>query len=274
MKIVVFDLDETLGYFTEYGIFWDILNNYLKIHKNYELTQRDFNVILDLYPEFIRPNIINILNYLKNKKIAKCCHKMMIYTNNTGPKQWCQRITSYFDEKINYSLFDQIISAFKVNGKNVEICRTTHNKTHQDFIRCTKLPANAEICFLDDNFYPEMANDNIYYINIKPYFHDILFDDMINRFMGSDFAISLQLKYEDLKKYMNREFKRYNYHCVVKDETEYEIDVILGKQIMNHLQDFFLISSKNNITYFNKTQRNNNTTNNKNNNRNKSRKKR
>ena len=30
MKIVVFDLDETLGYFTQYGIFWDSLAEYLK----------------------------------------------------------------------------------------------------------------------------------------------------------------------------------------------------------------------------------------------------
>ena len=29
-KIVVFDLDETLGYFTELGIFWDSLENYTK----------------------------------------------------------------------------------------------------------------------------------------------------------------------------------------------------------------------------------------------------
>ena len=30
MKIVVFYLDETLGYFTELGIFWDSLENYKK----------------------------------------------------------------------------------------------------------------------------------------------------------------------------------------------------------------------------------------------------
>ena len=29
-KVVVFDLDETLGYFTEFGIFWDSLIQYLK----------------------------------------------------------------------------------------------------------------------------------------------------------------------------------------------------------------------------------------------------
>jgi hypothetical protein len=64
MKIVVFDLDETLGYFTELGIFWDSLANYMKITQNPELNQTHFNEILDLFPEFLRPNIINILNYL------------------------------------------------------------------------------------------------------------------------------------------------------------------------------------------------------------------
>ena len=61
MKIVVFDLDETLGYFTEFGIFWDSLSNYLKIKEKPKLNQDDFNETLDLYPEFLRPNKINIL---------------------------------------------------------------------------------------------------------------------------------------------------------------------------------------------------------------------
>ena len=179
MKIVVFDLDETLGYFTQYGMFWDSLANYLKIKNKNNLTQNDFNDILDLFPEFLRPNIINILMYLKNKKKTNCCHKMMIYTNNTGPREWSKHIISYFEKKINFKLIDQIISAFKINGKRVELCRTTYNKTHKDFVKCTKIPIDAEICFIDDNFYPEMANDNIYYINIKPYIYDLNFKYMI-----------------------------------------------------------------------------------------------
>jgi hypothetical protein len=168
MKIVVFDLDETLGYFTELGIFWDCLKHYLKQENNKTiLTQSDFNDVLDLFPEFLRPNIINILTYLKKRKESKCCHKMMIYTNNTGPPEWVHYIISYFESKIKYKLIDQLISAFKINGKQVEICRTTHSKTHQDFIKCTKVNANTEICFLDDNIYPEMIHKNIYYININ-----------------------------------------------------------------------------------------------------------
>ena len=59
MKIVVFDLDETLGYFTEFGIFWDCLIYYSKFKNKSSLSQSDFDNILDLYPEFLRPNIIN-----------------------------------------------------------------------------------------------------------------------------------------------------------------------------------------------------------------------
>ena len=100
MKIVVFDLDETLGYFTQFSIFWDCLQNFVYENYNFILSQNDFNDILDLYPEFVRPNIFTILNYLKNKKTTFCCNKIMIYTNNSGSKEWANHIKSYFESKI------------------------------------------------------------------------------------------------------------------------------------------------------------------------------
>jgi len=247
MKIVVFDLDETLGYFTEYGIFWDCLANYLRTTNKPILTQSDFNNTLDLFNEFIRPNIINILTYLKKKKQSKCCHKMMIYTNNQGPLEWANHIMLYFENKINYKIFDQIISAFKVNGKIVEICRTSHNKSHKDFIKCTKVPANAEICFLDDSFYPDMTNDNIYYINVKPYVYDLKLEDMIKKFKESDHGKTIigEDKDNEFHNFMTVDFKRYKYTVVEKGSKEYEIDRILGKQIVLHLQEFFNKSNKN-----------------------------
>jgi hypothetical protein len=239
MKIVVFDLDETLGYFTEYGIFWDSLTHYLKIKNKATLTQSDFNDILDLYPEFLRPNIINILTYLKEKKQSKCCHKMMIYTNNNGPREWAHNIVQYFEKKINYKIIDQIIAAFKVNGKTIEICRTTHNKTHDDLIKCTKIPDTAEICFLDDTFYPEMASDNIYYINIKPYYYDLQISYMIQKFKDSDIGQKLIDNDIDFETIIMKHIKLYKYDCINKDLKEYEIDKILGKHIVRHLEEFF-----------------------------------
>jgi len=250
MKIVVFDLDETLGYFTQYAIFWDCLTHYLKNKNNTYLTQNDFNDILDLYPEFLRPNIINILSYLKEKKLSNCCHKMMIYTNNNGPREWAHHIIKYFEKNINYKLIDQLIAAFKVNGKTIEVCRTTQNKSHKDLIKCTKIPANSEICFLDDTFYPEMSNENIYYINIKPYYHDLQFDYMIQKFKESHIGNKIIGEDVDFEEKMMAQIKLYKYECIDKDYSDYEIDEILGKQIITHLRDFF------NKTKRTKTQKN------------------
>ncbi len=245
MKIVVFDLDETLGYFTQFGIFWDGLTNYIETKNMNPLSQSNFDDILDLFPGFLRPNIINILTYLKNKKKTNCCSKMMIYTNNTGPREWAVHIIRYFEGKINYKLVDQIIAAFKINGKRVEICRTTQNKTHKDLIKCTKIPADAEICFMDDSFYPEMANDNIYYINVKPYYYDYTFEDMLTKFKKSDIGKRLIDKDEEFDDFMMEHIKLFKYRVVEKDNNEYEVDKVLGKHIISHLQAFFNHSNKN-----------------------------
>lgn len=229
MKIIVFDLDETLGYFTQFGIFWDCLNECF----NQSLTQMDFNNILDLYPEFLRPNIIDILVYLKNKKFTHCCNKIMIYTNNQGPKEWCQRIIRYFDNKINYKLFDQIIAAFKVNGEKVELCRTTHNKTHTDLIKCSQIPSNAQICFLDDKYHPEMTNENIYYINVKPYYYDLPFEVMLSRFKNYNRSVN-----DEFVSNMMNCINKYHYKYTSKSVSENNIDIIVSKQMAIHLKLF------------------------------------
>ena len=64
-KVVVFDLDETLGHFGELGRFCNLLDDY---YKNPNKAYSIFNELMDLYPEFIRPNIMNILKYLLQKK--------------------------------------------------------------------------------------------------------------------------------------------------------------------------------------------------------------
>ena len=250
MKVVIFDLDETLGYFVEFGIFWDCLQQYFTNHKiKYSLTQEDFNSILDLYPEFLRPNIVTLLKYLMYKKKSKCCHKMLIYTNNQGPNHWCKQLISYFENKINFDLFDQIINAFKINGEVIEFCRTTHDKSFHDLVKCTKIPPNSQICFLDDHYYPEMANDNVYYINVKPYIHDLDFDEMIQRFWNSNIREKIfsecgsNKQINEIKKvfvkYMYQLFEQYGYLVIEKTKEENNIDKIVSKQILIHLQEFF-----------------------------------
>lgn len=243
MKIVVFDLDETLGCFTQFGIFYDSLLNYLHVN---QLNDSDFDKLLDLYPEFLRPNIVPILAYLKGKKQSKCCHKVMIYTNNNGPKSWAKQIVGYFERKLRFKLIDQIIAAFKINGTSVEICRTTHHKTYKDLITCTKIPENAEICFMDDSYYPDMAHENIYYINIKPYYHDLSFSDMIRIFMNSPIGKTMVDTNDTaiFQTTMTNHIDLFHYKVVEKNDKEYEIDQVLGKHIIYHLHTFFKSSHK------------------------------
>jgi hypothetical protein len=240
-KIVVFDLDETLGYFMEFGMFWEAFINYLIYkNKNANLSQIQFNEMLDLYPEFCRPNIIQILEYLKIQKEKCICNKIMIYTNNQGPIEWVENIKSYFEAKINYKLFDQIIAAFKVNGKTIEICRTSHIKSHKDLVRCTKIPLHTHICFLDDTFYPKMSNNNIYYINIKPYIYDLSFEIMIHRFLKSEMAKVYEITNKnEFKEYINSFMNNYQYLYVKKNPEEFNIDKLLSDQILMHLNIFF-----------------------------------
>ena len=239
-KIVVFDLDETLGYFSEFGMFWYAINSYITNKKiDYNLTQCDFNNILELYPEFLRPNIINILLYLKQKRKANYCNKLMIYTNNQGPPGWIDHIKEYFESKISYKLFDQVVAAFKINGKKIEMCRTSHAKSHSDFIKCTKVPESTKICFLDDTHYPDMENENVYYINIKPYIYDLEFDTIINRFINSNLLEHILTNKTDFINYCKQFMKKYQYTYKEKTKLEQEIDVILSKKIMTHLHDFF-----------------------------------
>jgi hypothetical protein len=189
----------------------------------------------------------------------------MIYTNNQGPSSWAKNIIGYFQEKLNYKLFDQIIAAFKIKGKHVELCRTTHMKTHEDLLRCTQVPDDTHICFLDDVFYPGMNNDNLYYINIKPYVHDISFDVLISRLVKSNILELTVNDYNDLQKHLLFSMQQYNYTYVNKNKKSFTVDKILSKKILHHLHDFFNIkitkTDPKNYSDYNKTRRNKNSIN-------------
>ena len=236
-KIVVFDLDETLGYFTEFGIFCDCLNEYFK---NEDYSDTHFNELLDLYPEFIRPKMINALQYLKSKKMDNKCYKVMIYTNNQGDSSWAINIKKYFDNKVEYELFDKIIAAYEVRGQRVEIGRTSHDKTMDDFVRCTKLSENIEVCFIDDLYHSGMVDDKVYYINVKPYKYQINIEKMINTFLDSKLGNNINISdKEDFINSIQHEYKEYNYRIHEKTKQEQEVDEIVGKRMLQHLKQFF-----------------------------------
>ena len=194
-KVIVFDMDETLGSFVQLGIFTSIIEQ--NIHRT--LTQEEFNIFMDMFPLYQRPNIITILKYLKKEKKAKRCYKVYIYTNNQGPKSWALHIKKYFEYKINYPLFDKVIHAYKVNGEQIEKHRTSHNKSVKDFLNCTNLSKQTTICFLDDQYHYEMLHPYVYYLHLKEYHYNyepnLIFKTFKEQFKLSDKYINYLQEY-------------------------------------------------------------------------------
>ena len=183
-KVVVFDLDQTLGDFGQLSMFWFGLQEYLSP----KLREPDFYTLLDLYPQYLRPNILSILEYLRDCKQRGECHKVMIYTNNNGEKSWPLMIKRYLEYKINDRLFDRTIAAYKARGKQIEPLRTTYEKTLRDLQSCGHLHQNSKICFVDDLEHNKMKRDNVFYIHIPAYHYNFDPNEMVRMFIQSPLA--------------------------------------------------------------------------------------
>ena len=233
-KIVVFDMDETLGCFVQLGMFTNILEYNLKR----KLTNEEFNILMDLFPLYQRPNILSILKYLKKQKEKKQCYKVYIYTNNQGPKHWALQIKNYFETKLKYPLFDKVIHAYKVNGIQIEKNRTSHNKSVSDLLKCTKLSKNTKICFLDDQYHPYMLKSNTYYLHLNEYHYhydpNFLFEHFKSHFQLNDTYITF-LKQTD--KLIFIDYSNNTNNCNTRECKEKNLKIT--KKILLHLQYFF-----------------------------------
>ena len=101
-KIVVFDLDETIGSFSDFIH----LLKYIKKRNNIKITQILFNKLLDLYPEFLRDDIIEVFKYLIKKKRSGECYKVYIYTSNIYSPEFPEYIKNYIDYRFETKLMN------------------------------------------------------------------------------------------------------------------------------------------------------------------------
>ena len=154
MNIIVFDVDETLGAFSEFS-------HYCR-QSTTRLTYVQFKYLLDINPIYLQPNILLILKYIKYRKDENC--KVVMFTNNQGHPVWIQYIKLYFHEKLNCELFDKIIYAKKYEPK-----RKQESKCIEDFWNCTRYPDNSKILFIDDQKHPYMLCNSVTYIKMHPY---------------------------------------------------------------------------------------------------------
>lgn len=239
-KVIVLDLDETVGDFSEMIILWKIVQSQIT------MTQDDFNRMLDIFPEFFRIGIFTILEYLYKKKQKGYCGHIYLYTNNRYSPEFPNLIVQYISYKLHLSdenpFFDKTICAFKLGDKIIEKDRSEHKKSHHDFIRCTMLPKSTEICFIDDYFHTKMRHDKIYYIQPLPYNHDLSPNTIATR------ACSRMPEWFSEKKLLVQ-LLSIREHL---DTKQYEIQCKISQKIMYYIKEFFHLT-----TFVPRTRKNN-----------------
>lgn len=240
-KIITFDLDETLGDFGDLCFLWHMIEPYIP---TFMTKIEAFQKLLELFPECIRPGIVSILEYLYKKKAAGLCSHVFLYTNNQRSREWVELILEYFELKTP-GLFDQAICAFKIQDKRIEPMRTSHSKTYNDFIRCTLLPKNAQICFIDNAHHPKMVHDRVYYIQPRSYEHGLSGEEMVRRIsQWTMFSIllteSLDKIKEDFKSFINKK----NIENRLWKSMPKRDSLAVSQKIMYYLKEYFLLSTK------------------------------
>ena len=93
-KVIVLDLDETLGDFSEMIILWKI------VQSQTTMTQHDFDSLMEIFPEFFRIGIFTILEYLYKKRQKGHCSCIYLYTNNRYSPEFPNLIAQYISYKL------------------------------------------------------------------------------------------------------------------------------------------------------------------------------
>ena len=284
-KVVVFDVDETFGHFVQFGLFCAVLDEYYKA----DISYKHFNDLVEIFPEIFRPNIIRILDYIRKKKDIGVCSKVMIYTNNQGPDKWVRHIRDYLEMKLRERtlasaaassstdlaiippLFDHIIGGFKsrnTSGSGGPSSssrypeRTTGEKTVSEFLRCSRLPPDIEICFIDDVLHEQMVDEKVYYIKLQGYHSYIPVEHYVLRFLRSKLyknvfepmkpvtgsisptmtpqvkkqVVTIELQNLLVKRDKQAQYDARKHHNKMNPR---EIDEMISKYILHHLQQFF-----------------------------------
>jgi hypothetical protein len=248
MKFIVFDLDETLGYFKQLYYIFSVIK---KINTTFSITQNIFNRVLDLYPEFLRPDIIDILLYLKHQKQFNRNTYLIIYTNNTH-QNWTKYIISYIEYRIDHpNFFDRVINSSKLEG-----CRQHQKKHLDDLFRCIDYSSNSPICYIDNEYHPGMRSRQTYYCKLDGYINNLSNTTIADRLYSSGVVETIipDIKYDLFTNiylhYCNNLYTR------SLTEAEYKHEKRNTQELMLRIRIFFMNSTthKRRHTYSNQSE--------------------
>ena len=152
-KIIVFDLDNTIGFFEQFIYILNCLST----------PDLSYNYLFDLFPECFRPNIFEIFTYLLQQKKNDKIKSVLLYSNNNN-EYFVKKVIEYIHYKLNEPLFDCVITKDhpyrKIKVKHID-----------DLIVCSNgiITFFSKICFIDDKEHLSMITEQVFYIRCENY---------------------------------------------------------------------------------------------------------
>lgn len=154
MRVVILDLDETLGAFRAFAAFLRAISPYLV---PYVL----FAQMLDQHPEYLRPGILELLSFLNdNRRFDRC--RVVLYTNNASAA-WVDMAVRYFQERVAADLFSAVVHG--AHPRRLD----PRKKSLDDLLQCIKVPPKTEFLAVDDCHHEALKEGVAVYVQITPY---------------------------------------------------------------------------------------------------------
>ena len=182
IKHIIFDLDETIGYFSQFIFIINIIQSYMPI---------DYNIQFNNFISFFRPGIFDVFKELIYKKRTGKIQCVILYSNNNNIV-FVNRVIDFIHYKIDYELFDDIITLEDPR-------RRTRNKEYYDLVHCIPHIQNGRLCFIDDRKHRLMLHENVDYIKCEKYICELKIDKIMN--ILNQYPLNHSHIYQQLKTY-------------------------------------------------------------------------
>jgi len=209
-KNIVFDFDQTIGYFEQI----------IEIIKYTKKTSKlDVFELFKLFPLVFRTNIFDIFYYIMRLKKEKKIKSVILYSNNNNDV-FIGYVLSFVHDSLNYNLFDLSISLNQTHNKN---------KNLKDLIKYSNglLTSKSSIFFIDDKDYNDMKTIK-YYIKCEAYKYYYSNSFVENKLNKNDSNHSKNDSKNDLKN--------------EKNKISQSIYSIISKEIISKLRLFVMIN--------------------------------
>jgi hypothetical protein len=161
-KIIIFDLDHTLGFFEQLV---HIMN-----YSSYSCHE-----LLYMFPECFRPLLLDFLKTLVLYKKSGKIKTVLLYSNNNNDV-FVKMVIDYIHTFLDYLLFDTVITL-------EHPLRKSKSKDYHDLILMSDgmIHDSSTLCFIDDKIHPLMNIPNVCYIKCEGYVHVVKHDVVIER---------------------------------------------------------------------------------------------